>query len=356
MQVTSSSESQIPLVGAINDSMETFWRSALLNYTSCNLTNQTDKTFAIWSIAKLVRDALDEEYGGGLWENALEEQLPWRMRDVAPAARVPELQAKYPSWSWASLKGPVIAHERLAMPRCYRVTDHDDEPVSFQVEPYKTRDLEPNLLHRSIKVSGYVGQGILGSSANTLSLKINGKKDTVIHQAGSSIFEVFLDESLSEDYMSQTYFKFIVLAASEDDVFGAGRQTSVPNAAAAVVSLVDPKATPTTYSGTAILLLPSQVYAAQQHRIYKSLLKEVAARSPDHLIPDPPFGQGKSLVDRTADMRRVVGALRDARKSVEKEGGQGQCYRRIGAMEFRSVSEKIWKLISSEERQKIWLE
>jgi hypothetical protein len=132
---TSETEEQAPLVGPNDDSLETFWKSALLNYTSCNLTSQGDKTVSIWSIAKIVRDALKEEYGGGMWRN-LHEQLSWRMMDSGTTiTRVPELQMLNPSWSWASVKGPVIAHDRLCPPRCYTVTDHEGQPeLLFEIK------------------------------------------------------------------------------------------------------------------------------------------------------------------------------------------------------------------------------
>src|SRR4051812_36542717 len=61
----------------VEDSLEAFWKTVVLHYTSCKLTNQKNKTDAIWSVAKLVRDHLElpDEYGYGLWENMLHEQL-----------------------------------------------------------------------------------------------------------------------------------------------------------------------------------------------------------------------------------------------------------------------------------------
>ena len=63
--------------------MEDFWKPAVKNYTSCNLTKQSDKRMAGWGIAKLVRDSLEsgEEYSAGMWEHHLEEQLAWTVAD-----------------------------------------------------------------------------------------------------------------------------------------------------------------------------------------------------------------------------------------------------------------------------------
>ncbi|KAF2866400.1 heterokaryon incompatibility protein-domain-containing protein, partial [Massariosphaeria phaeospora] len=116
-----------------NESPYTFWRSAVESYTVCNLTSQTDKTVAIWSVAKLLRDITDEGYAVGMWATELEEQLAWRVEDVQGSERVPELQLNIPSWSWASVKGHIIPHHRLVT-RDYRVTNHQGDDISFAVE------------------------------------------------------------------------------------------------------------------------------------------------------------------------------------------------------------------------------
>ncbi len=119
-------------------SLEQLWRSAVAFYTQCSLTNGADKLLAIWGVAKLVRDALHEEFGAGLWAEQLPEQLAWR---VVATTRMekgfgrPKEQLEFPSWSWASVKGEVKVGGRiLAEPRCYVVTGHDGESVRFTVE------------------------------------------------------------------------------------------------------------------------------------------------------------------------------------------------------------------------------
>ncbi|KAF2808701.1 HET-domain-containing protein, partial [Mytilinidion resinicola] len=122
------------LCGANDDeSSYTFWMSAVQNYTDCNLTNQGDKTVAIWSVAKLLRDISSEEYVVGMWSTFLEEQLAWRVRDIDRSERFPELQIDIPSWSWASIKGPILPQHRLAM-RSYKVKNHKGGDVSFTIE------------------------------------------------------------------------------------------------------------------------------------------------------------------------------------------------------------------------------
>lgn len=131
---TSSSLAHVPLSGANDDSLEGFWSSAVLNYTRCDLTNQSDKSVAIWSIAKLIRDAWDDDYGAGHWGVALEEQLAWRVADIRTSKRDVTLQWKQPSWSWTSVQGTIVLPERMVSKLCYRVKGPDGHAIAFETE------------------------------------------------------------------------------------------------------------------------------------------------------------------------------------------------------------------------------
>ncbi|KAF6804731.1 heterokaryon incompatibility protein, partial [Colletotrichum musicola] len=124
------------LVGGAGDSLEAFWRAAVRSYTACALTNHDDKIKAAWGVAKLVRDALGEEYAAGLWTNAVEEQLAWRVVDRKDAKRPPEDGGgKFPRWSWAAVVGAVDLPNRVPdVPRFYAVRGHDGRDIGFQFE------------------------------------------------------------------------------------------------------------------------------------------------------------------------------------------------------------------------------
>jgi len=129
----SNSLRQRPLAGAADDSLEAFWKSAVRKYTSCDLTNGADKLRAMWGIAKLVRDALEEEYGAGLWEKNLDEQLAWKVAECSLDERPNELRDN-PSWSWASMSGTIDLQDRIPEERRHHVVkDHDGKSISFQV-------------------------------------------------------------------------------------------------------------------------------------------------------------------------------------------------------------------------------
>ncbi|CAO2651401.1 Nn.00g039710.m01.CDS01 [Neocucurbitaria sp. VM-36] len=135
---------QAILVSAVNDdSPEDFWKLAVESFTSLDLKFQTDKRRAIWGIAKLMRDSLDEEYAAGMWETGLEEQLAWRVSDCTIASRPKELTSN-PSWSWTSIKGKVLIEGRSQLQdRIYQATDHANQPLSFDIGDKNLRPALP---------------------------------------------------------------------------------------------------------------------------------------------------------------------------------------------------------------------
>lgn len=130
----------ISVSGQNDDSIEDFWKAAVRNYTSCNLTKQSDKRIAIWGIAKLVRDSLEggEEYAAGMWEHHLEEQLAWTVADWRTSER-PDSLLSNPSWSWMSVKSTILLASRSQERRAYVVKDHEGEPIRFSGDRSGTR-------------------------------------------------------------------------------------------------------------------------------------------------------------------------------------------------------------------------
>ncbi|CBX93879.1 hypothetical protein IAQ61_003759 [Plenodomus lingam] len=135
---------QALILSATNDdSPEDFWKAAIEAYTSLDLTNQDDKRMAVWGIAKLVRDSLDEEYAVGMWGLFLEEQLAWKVADYATSER-PEVLKMNPSWSWVSVKGRIIVQDRSGRRnRVYRVRNHNGQALSFKISQEMIRPKAP---------------------------------------------------------------------------------------------------------------------------------------------------------------------------------------------------------------------
>lgn len=336
-----------PPIGPNDDSMESFWKSSLLDYTACNLTNQKDRTVAIWSIAKIVRDVLGENYGAGLWERALEEQLAWRMRVCRQDVRMDELQVHFPSWSWASVKGEVIAQDRICS-RFYLVRGHNGKDVSFGLDESSTSptkiDVEPRLLEpKSIDMFGFMGRGIVRALDHPGRYTLEMPKYDAWTRPVSSderskeLWEAFPDEVLSDADLYPSYSEFIILAASK--VYKTSNRYEPDHSEGERLS----------YSGVGLLLLPHHEYKKRVSAKLKELIRQLFSQQPGTNGPLHP--SGKCMADRVADMRMLIGRLSER----EKHFKSWPYYRRIGVVYFRNVSVVTWKTITGEGRKKIWL-
>ena len=89
------------------------WSEVVRVYTMCNLTKPGDKLIACAGLAKRIAAVSNGKYFAGLWRHHLEYQLLWevaanpfpRRRQIGDTSRPPEYRA--PSWSWASVDGPI---------------------------------------------------------------------------------------------------------------------------------------------------------------------------------------------------------------------------------------------------------
>jgi hypothetical protein len=80
------------------------WMNLVTKYSYCDLTRSEDKLWAFSGIAKLFQGNATGQYFVGLWELHLLEMMDWRVYEQRPP-----LSSTYraPSWSWASVDGPV---------------------------------------------------------------------------------------------------------------------------------------------------------------------------------------------------------------------------------------------------------
>lgn len=86
----------------------TMWQSLVSTYTLLNLTKGEDKLIAIQALAETMQDAVQDRYIAGIWESQLAEDLLWRVATVMGNAKFSRpSQWRAPTWSWASLVGPV---------------------------------------------------------------------------------------------------------------------------------------------------------------------------------------------------------------------------------------------------------
>jgi hypothetical protein len=99
------------------------WSEILKRYTNAALTFQSDRFIAISALARETQLILSSgtsskvEYLAGLWKVVIEHQLMWVSDSPKTTTRISESdQLTAPSWSWASLNGPVYL---FALPWIY---------------------------------------------------------------------------------------------------------------------------------------------------------------------------------------------------------------------------------------------
>jgi hypothetical protein len=104
------------------------FRRVVEHYTRCDLTfPDTDKLVALAAIAQQATALLKDEYVAGMFRSDLASQLLWQASREAGRARD---HYRAPSWSWASIDGPV----KLFSPRIESKVKHFAEVQSHQVK------------------------------------------------------------------------------------------------------------------------------------------------------------------------------------------------------------------------------
>ena len=84
--------------------LQQWWACVVHLYTSAHLTFSRDKLPALSGIARRIHSQKGGQYLAGLWrDEKIEAQLCWRVED--PRTRPKTWRA--PSWSWASVDGPI---------------------------------------------------------------------------------------------------------------------------------------------------------------------------------------------------------------------------------------------------------
>lgn len=94
----------MPLANHTQAGTPFFWFGTIEYYASRDLTEDKDKLIAISGLAKHIQDNTGIGYYAGLWADCMADGLLWLtkgQRLKSPSA------ARAPSWSWASLDGPV---------------------------------------------------------------------------------------------------------------------------------------------------------------------------------------------------------------------------------------------------------
>lgn len=311
----------------VEDSLETFWKTAVLNYTACDLTNQTDKMRAIWSVAKLVRDSLDsDQYGCGLWSKALHEQLAWQVKAVKPGARMDVLQSVFPSWSWASVNAPIEVQDRV-VERCYTITNHDGERVSFSdfkgnaLELDKQPEFEAS---DSLAVCGHLLTGRVEQNADGTT---TFEYSTVTEPRDFISLNVTLDEMPTNVKSRQSYALPLAVREMNDEGI--------------------------TYSGSALVLISTQDFGSLATTKLKKLGDSYRLKFPKDVASGEQETERKMLKSQIEALETSLARL--TKQDLDFPSRKGRCFRRIGVIHFDNLTMDHWASIRVTEQEMIWL-
>ncbi|KAF7548523.1 hypothetical protein G7046_g8653 [Stylonectria norvegica] len=112
------------------------WSNVIVDYTKRDMTFSKDRLIALSGVAKHKAERTGDEYRSGLWKSSLFRDLLWHCIPWFPTA-VPE---KYiaPSWSWASLVGPVVwnQHAKKSIQETYATIEGAETVPKSSVNPF----------------------------------------------------------------------------------------------------------------------------------------------------------------------------------------------------------------------------
>ncbi|KAK4041744.1 a97f8ef6-a9b0-4f8b-8fdf-2c72f37eda9e [Parachaetomium inaequale] len=121
------------------------WYRMVENYTARSITKHTDRLPALSGLAQTVARETGGEYLAGLWKSGLLEGLVWcKVRSSQTLDPTPEYVA--PSWSWASVVGPVQfpAYTWYTQRARWKARMADSEPLAeYLSHSTVEKDLDP---------------------------------------------------------------------------------------------------------------------------------------------------------------------------------------------------------------------
>ena len=146
------------------------WSQVVERYTTCKLSYPRDKLVAIAGIAKIVQEAICDEYCAGLWVQSFPTQLLW----LSSSDKAQPQPYRAPSWSWASVDTAVtIGH--------YETAPIEDVKILVNIINHEvltaTHDPFSEVMNGIIRLSGYLFTVVLRPSQKfKWSVSINGRE------------------------------------------------------------------------------------------------------------------------------------------------------------------------------------
>jgi hypothetical protein len=148
------------------------WTSIVEEYSSCHLTNATDKLVAISGIARHIQQYNHDQYVAGMWRKDLARHLCWRTS--RPRSRSAITSYIAPTWSWASSNGPI--YQMLPI-----------EPDKTEEATYCITVLDVELENTGHDVFGGLVSGTLHLMCNVL-LRVDVKLNPGHHFNNTMVF------------------------------------------------------------------------------------------------------------------------------------------------------------------------
>lgn len=142
------------------------WKLAVETYSSLQLTKGSDRLPGFSGIAATFQDRspTSEKYFCGIWGNSLAEQLLWYVPKSYGPKYISQRHGEYhaPSWSWASITGPVTYY--------HRELDKGSRAYDFKIVAAECQLASPNpygsVRSANLKVSGCLCPVQIGTSSS----------------------------------------------------------------------------------------------------------------------------------------------------------------------------------------------
>ncbi|EXK76562.1 hypothetical protein FOQG_18701 [Fusarium oxysporum f. sp. raphani 54005] len=108
-----------------NSAPHLLWLRIVELYTASALTVPSDKLIACSGIAKRVAQIVQDDYVAGMWRRYLEGELLWMVQgNHQPGRWTRPREYRAPSWSWASIDGPITPGEPRIQDSLITVEDY----------------------------------------------------------------------------------------------------------------------------------------------------------------------------------------------------------------------------------------
>lgn len=132
------------------------WDQIVRVYTLRSLTDGDDRLEALAGIAAITAPLWGSKYYAGLWEQDMESQLGWRLDNGTSQQDWDWRELQAPSWSWASVYGPVcnvIQIDRSETPRGAKI-------ISCDVTPAQPENSFGRVLSGRLTIEAFIVQAV----------------------------------------------------------------------------------------------------------------------------------------------------------------------------------------------------